>query len=240
MKLKKVMSNTINFKQQKFYMCIYDVYSGSYIGNIFVSHSNNNLFLLLTPCPVGPTMHAYLPPMVRNYYESMTLCVFGAPTVPFDNPIDVLAFTSEEKAYVNDTEGISLILPKGALPDGVKLNVEVGSARLGPFSFPEGVSPVSPILWICPQQNIPLRKPMKITLLHMMLYDEETKIFFMKADHRELYDCLTTESSHEFSMKTITHDIIIKVNFDKHKALFILRGFATIALYMINNLVLIT
>ena len=48
---------------------------------------------------------------------------------------------------------------------------------------------------------------MKITLPHMTLYDEDSKLFFMKANHREFQECLTSESRRKFSMQRITHHV---------------------------------
>ena len=47
----------------------------------------------------------------------------------------------------------------------------------------------------------------------MTLYDEDSELFFMEANHREFQECLTSENCREFSMKRITDHV--DVNFDK-------------------------
>ena len=101
-------------------------------------------------------------------------------------PIEVITLTSEGKVVVNDKEDISVCVPDGAVPDGRRMHVELGSAMHGNFSFPENMCPVSPILWICPQEEMTLQKPFKITLPHTVKYEEgTTELVFLKACHED-------------------------------------------------------
>ena len=87
---------------------------------------------------------------------------------------------------MNDKEDISIFIPDDAVPVGKILHVEVGSAMYGNLSFPEDMHPVSPILWICPQEEMDLLKPFKITLTHTVQYEEGvTELFFLKACHNK-------------------------------------------------------
>ena len=109
--------------------------------------------------------------------------MMDAPALSFVHPVGVITLTSEEMTFKNDREDISIHIPQGTLPVGSRMHVEVGSAMYGPFSFPPNMRPVSPILWICPQEDSGLCKPLKITLPHTVKYEDDTDLTFMKANH---------------------------------------------------------
>ena len=77
-----------------------------------------------------------------------------------------------------------LRIPDDAIPPGMVIHLEVAVALYGPFQFPDGSCPVSPILWLCIQENIDLRKPLDIILPHF-LTDKNIGIRFAKADHKQ-------------------------------------------------------
>ena len=65
--------------------------------------------------------------------------------------------------------------------------MEVAVALYGPFHFCEGKRPISPILWLCPQENVSFLKPVTIMLPHTMtdLSPDDVQNFgvsFAKAD----------------------------------------------------------
>ena len=109
----------------------------------------------------------------------------GALELAFIQQIKVVTLTHERQKVPID-EGISIHVPDDAMPVGERLNIEYGSAMYGRLSFPEDMRPVSPILWICPQEEMDLLKPFKITLPHTVMYEEGvTELFFLKACHNE-------------------------------------------------------
>ena len=123
----------------------------------------------------------YSLPVVKKYFHFA-----DALELSFLQPIEVITLTSEGKVIMNDKEGISIHVPDGAIPVGKRLSTEVGSAMYGKLSFPEGMHPVSSILWICPQEEMDLLKPFKITLPHTVKYEEGvTDLVFLKACHKE-------------------------------------------------------
>ena len=118
-------------------------------------------------------------PMVKKYFQFADTL-----DLSFLQPIEVITFTSEEKIVTIDKEEISICVPDNAVPIGRRLHMEVGSAMYGRLSFPENMRPVSPILWICPQEEMDLLKPLKITLPHTVQYEKcVTELFFLKACH---------------------------------------------------------
>ena len=65
----------------------------------------------------------------------------------------------------------------------------------GPFQFQANTSPIAPILMLCPQEEIALEKPMKITLSHYLddIVDSDIEalgIRVTKTDHRSLLNDL--------------------------------------------------
>ena len=61
-------------------------------------------------------------------------------------------------------------------------------ALYGPFKFAENRRPISPIFWICPQEDIVFQKPIEVVLPHILsnLTQKDVECFgvkFTKADH---------------------------------------------------------
>ena len=57
--------------------------------------------------------------------------------------------TTEGRKFTDSTNDFSLEIPEGAIPEGERLTIDVGVALFGPFQFPEGLRPVSPVLGLC-------------------------------------------------------------------------------------------
>ena len=88
-------------------------------------------------------------------------------------------------------------IPKGAVPIGKKLHVEVAVAMYGPFIFPSEVDtrPISPILWLCfLEDDVQLCGPFQVTLPHFLtgLTNDKAQYFnvgFAKASHNYSRNC---------------------------------------------------
>ena len=91
-----------------------------------------------------------------------------AESVPFLKPIEVIPVTSKGAVYSCEEYGVVVKIPEGALPSWLCSSLEVGIAQHGPFEFPTGVMPISPILWVCMQHESLLLKPVEITLPHCL------------------------------------------------------------------------
>ena len=141
-------------------------------------------------------------PVVKKYFHFA-----DALELSFVQPIEVVTLTNEGKVVTIDKEGISVFVPDEAVPAGRRLHMEVGSAMYGRLSFPEGMNPVSPILWICPQEEMGLLKPFKITLPHTVQYEEGvTELFFLKACHNEELPMTTGLNTEIFNFEEMTHE----------------------------------
>lgn len=92
----------------------------------------------------------------------------------------------EGGSFPLDQHGIRIIIPPGAVEK--KTEFEFAVCLTGPFTFPENKCPVSPILWICTNDNRRFKQPIQIVIPH--IFQElsaqdvtELEITFTKADH---------------------------------------------------------
>ena len=111
--------------------------------------------------------------------------------LPFIKPVEVLQVSSKNKEYYNDSLGLCIDVPEGAVPEGSLLQLEVGMCLYGPFKFPGGLYPIAPILMLCPQKYIKLAKPLRVTLPHNVDDAKDSDvgalgIEVIKADHTSL------------------------------------------------------
>ena len=143
------------------------------------SSINSNDDFLLEPIPSTPT-------------GMQTIGSQVAESVPFLNPIEVIPVTSKGVVYAHEEYGVTVKIPEGALPSSLSSTLEVGIAPHGPFEFPKGMMPISPILWVCMQHESLLLKPVEITLPHCLTDLTENDpikgdIGFLKASHSSDY-----------------------------------------------------
>ena len=147
----------------------------------------------------------YSTSVINKYFHFADALVLS-----FLQPMEVVTLTHENKVVVIKNEGISLHVPDDAVPVGKRLNIEYGSAMYGRLSFPEDMRPVSPILWICPQEEMDLQKPFKITLPHTVKYEKgDTELFFLKACHNKELPIAMHEV---FDFEEMTHHNGIEFN----------------------------
>ena len=98
--------------------------------------------------------------------------------------------TSEGRQFTDDVNDFSLEIPEGAIPEGERLTIDVGVALFGPFQFPEGLRPVSPVFWVCVRDNpnFQFSKPVTVTIPHFLDLENDEDIqslglAFLKAEH---------------------------------------------------------
>ena len=108
--------------------------------------------------------------------------------LPFIKPVEVLQVSSNGRQYRDDSLGLCIDVPKGAVPEGRLLQLEIGMCLYGPFRFPNNLPPIAPILMLYPHNDVKLSKRLQITLPHII---EDAKdndvdtlgIKVIKADH---------------------------------------------------------
>ena len=116
-------------------------------------------------------------------------------------PISTLTnITSEGRPFTDKVNDFSLEIPEGAIPEEMRLTVDVGVALFGPFQFPEGLRPVSPVFWVCvlDNENFEFSKLITVTIPHFLeLENDDDKqslgLTFLKADHNK-----NSERQYEF------------------------------------------
>ena len=130
--------------------------------------------------------------------------------------------TSEGTKFTDETNDFSLEIPEGAIPEGMRLTVDVGVALFGPFQFPEGLRPVSPVFWVCVRdhENFEFSKPVTVTIPHFLELENDDDIqslslTFLKADHdtnveqmcqfRQTDGKMTFELGKRFGLLQTTH-----------------------------------
>ena len=132
--------------------------------------------------------------------------------------------TNKGMTYVDETNDVILEIPEGAIPEEERLTVDVGVALFGPFQFPEGLRPVSPVFWACVRDNSKFQflKPVTVTIPHFLDLDNEDKmeflgLTFLKAHHNKnsagLYEFQPlTEGEMDFNTLR-THGILGTLHF---------------------------
>ena len=93
--------------------------------------------------------------------------------------------------YQSIDDNIKLIIPEGGIVGDHKVQVAVMKyGPIGPFEYPNGYKPVSPIVWLCTSQK-KFQKDLEIILPHCSALgnsDDEasqTQLVFLKASHDE-------------------------------------------------------
>ena len=117
-------------------------------------------------------------------------CAENIAHVPFLEPVAVLKCDYRGCVHKNVDHDVILRIPEGAIPRGECIHLEVAVALYGPFEFCENQRPISPILWICPQEDIAFLKPIEIILPHIVTKltcegIEHFGIKFTKASHED-------------------------------------------------------
>ena len=130
-------------------------------------------------------------PEETNQREGVSIIYGDCPIPDYMTLITTLSdCTSEGRQFTDEDNDFSLEIPEGAIPEGERLTVDVGVALFGPFQFPEGLRPVSPVFWVCVRDNpnFQFSKPVTVTIPHFLDLenDEDIKslgLTFLKADH---------------------------------------------------------
>lgn len=85
---------------------------------------------------------------------------------------------------------ITLRIPAEAIPNRQKYHFEIAVTMHGPFKFSDNFQPISPILWLCLEEQRTLKKPLQVILPHFLphLTREQAKkhnVVFAKASHTQ-------------------------------------------------------
>ena len=124
-----------------------------------------------------------------KFAESSVYCQCTSMAFLAD-PLQKFTATSTGREFVCLDHDITIKIPPGAIYSGVHVNIEVGVLLHGPFVFPEGFKPISPILWVCASPKIKFQKPVEIIMPHVLsnLNEKECRfhgVTFLKAHHSD-------------------------------------------------------
>lgn len=100
-------------------------------------------------------------------------------TMPYNNVILTIPTCSHEGATCYDkTSDVYIKIPKGAIPKDVSITIDIATTLYGPYSYPDGLRPVSPVLWICArgQEHFEFLKPVEISLPHYLRLSSEAEL----------------------------------------------------------------
>ena len=108
------------------------------------------------------------------------------------SPVSTLSDCSHDGRYYHDVDhDFILEIPEGAIPKGESITIDIGVTLHGPFQFPEGVRPVSPMFWVCVRgrKNFQFLKPINVTIPHFLHLEnlsdiESLGLTFLKGDHK--------------------------------------------------------
>ena len=96
--------------------------------------------------------------------------------------------TDGGRCYDNEDHGFCLEIPVGAIPKGESITIDIGVALYGPFQYPEGLRPVSPVFWVCvrDQKDFQFLKPVKVSIPHCLSIEnceDIESLTILKGDH---------------------------------------------------------
>ena len=89
-------------------------------------------------------------------------------SIPFVEPVAIITCNSDGGEYKSEEHGFQVAVPKGAIKKRASVEIQIGITLHGPFDFPEGKRPISPILWLCSNPETKFRKPVEVTLPHYL------------------------------------------------------------------------
>ena len=122
--------------------------------------------------------------------------------VSFCGAIETTTFTHDGGQYTSEVHGTRISVPRGAVKKHTMLNLQIGVALQGPFSFPDTKRPVSPIVWLGVNPKIKLKKPIEITVPHFVKTASQStseKLTFLKAASKSTSGRKKHEEKYHFS-----------------------------------------
>ena len=107
--------------------------------------------------------------------------------IPFVEPIQVLQCDDSGGTFTSKPHEVGLYIPEGTIDPNSSLNIELGVTLHGPFVFAKDakMKPVSPIVWLSVQEELPFHRHVELTLPHPIDCSEDPTILaFYKAQKK--------------------------------------------------------
>ena len=138
--------------------------------------------------------------LTYSHETQILLPTSGPPIDPYNTreyiptcftPVDTLSqCTHDGRRYYDEQNDFGLEIPAGAIPEGESITLDIGVALYGPFQYPEGLRPVSPVFWVCvrDQKDFQFLKPVKLNIPHCLNLEshddiESLGLTFLRGDH---------------------------------------------------------
>ena len=112
--------------------------------------------------------------------------------------------------YHDEHNDFCLDIPAGAIPKGEHITIDIGVALYGPFQYPEGLRPVSPVFWVCvrDQTDFQFLKPVKVTIPHCLNLKQRDDIESLGLTF--LKGCHQMNLQHMYQFQPAEGDILIE------------------------------
>ena len=152
--------------------------------------------------------------------------------VQFIDPVEIISCDTHGCDYYNPRHDVGLRIPEGAiLPSEGKIEIEFGVAMYGPFKLSDGrsVRRVSPIVWLCIQQDnfSRFQKDVEIIIPHFLDFSTEDAsryLRFLKASH-QLEDGET-----EYQLKAAVGKAVFDHATDVNRGILFTRHFCSVCI----------
>ena len=104
------------------------------------------------------------------------------------DPVEIIYCCYSGGIYHNLLHGVTLRIPEGAIPTGQTWEISIGVCYSGNFKFPDCLSPVSAIVWLCNSPNADFLVPIEVIIPHFLDCEatddaQHMGIRFLKASH---------------------------------------------------------
>ena len=142
---------------------------------------------------VHPNLTSNIREQGTQLEEVVTTSTCGESSTPgCITHISTFNVTSEGANHFDEANDFGLDIQKGAIADGVNLTIDIGVALFGPFQFPTGLRPVSPVFWVGHRERRGIRfsKPVTLTIPHFLglANHEDIELLgltFLKSDNKK-------------------------------------------------------
>ena len=134
--------------------------------------------------------------------EKCSNAISTAYTDHFVSATEQIKCSSSGAKFQDKVHGIAFYVPPGAVNDGSYMVLEFGVAIAGPFTYPDSIIPVSPILWVqvqCSSDQNELKKPIEITLPHAVNCNEGSSLLHFMCASKQKHQ-VTFQRSHKRAM----------------------------------------
>lgn len=84
----------------------------------------------------------------------------------------------EGATFYDKTSDVYLNIPRGAIPRDVSITVDIAATLYGPYKYPDGLIPATPVVWFCArgQEHFTFLKSVQVSLPHYLRLSSEAEL----------------------------------------------------------------